>query len=142
MKFDENRVTRLSSEIFTALNGLSEISNLSREEFLEKHHLIAGAKYYLIVSIEAVINLSNYLISKNKLRVSESYADTFKVLADASVINDELAVKLMDMAKFRNRLLHIYWDIDDELIYDIMKEDIRNINEFLQSYMEFLNEHS
>lgn len=138
MKFDEVRVTKLSSEILTALNGLKEISDLSREEFLNSHHIIASAKYYLIVSIEGVIDLSNHLISKNKLRVPESYADTFKVLADTNVISADLSERLMEMAKFRNRLVHIYWDVEDDLIFDIIKEDVMDIDEFLENYNQFL----
>lgn len=139
MKFDENRVTKLSSELLTALNGLREISELSKEELLENHHLIASAKYYLVVSIEAVIDLSNHLITQNKMRVPESYAETFKVLAEANVIEEELSKRLMEMAKFRNRLVHIYWEVDDELVYSIIKEDIKDVEEFLASYTEFLS---
>lgn len=92
MKFDENRVTKLSSEILNALNGLQEISELSKEEFLEKHHMVASAKYYLVVSIEAAIDLSNHVITQNNLRVPESYADTFKVLAEVKVISEDLPI--------------------------------------------------
>ncbi len=123
MKFDENRVTKLSSELLTALNGLREISELSKEEFL-------------------VIDLSNHLITQNKMRVPESYAETFKVLAEANVIEEELSKRLMEMAKFRNRLVHIYWKVDDEVVYSIIKEDIKDVKEFLASYTEFLSKQS
>lgn len=138
MKFDEERVTKLSSEILTALKGLQEISDLSKDEFLNNHHMMASAKYYLVVSIEAVIDLSNHLISQNKLRVPESYADTFKVLAETDIISADLSERLMEMAKFRNRLVHIYWDVDDDLLHDIIKEDIMDIDEFLEKYTQFL----
>jgi len=82
-----------------------------------------------VVSIEAVIDLSNHLITQNKMRVPESYAETFKVLAEANVIEEELSKRLMEMAKFRNRLVHIYWEVDDELIYSIIKEDINDVEE-------------
>jgi uncharacterized protein YutE (UPF0331/DUF86 family) len=138
LKFDENRITKLSSEILNAINGLQEISELSKEEFLENHHMIASAKYHLVVSIEAVIDLSNYLIRQNKLRIPENYADTFKVLAESNVIEEDLSRRLMEMAKFRNRLVHIYWEVDDEVVYSIIKEDIKDVEEFLASYTEFL----
>ena len=142
MKFDENRITKLSSEILNAINGLQEISELSKEKFLENHHMIASAKYYLVVSIEAVIDLSNYLIRQNKLRIPENYADTFKVLAESNVIEEDLSRRLMEMAKFRNRLVHIYWEVDDEVVYSIIKEDIKDVEEFLASYTEFLSKQS
>jgi len=45
---------------------------------------------------------------------------------------------LIEMAKFRNRLVHIYWEVDDELVYDIIKEDITDIDDFLQNFMASL----
>ncbi|KAF5059064.1 hypothetical protein DSECCO2_340070 [anaerobic digester metagenome] len=135
MKFDEDRVAKLSSEVMKALEGLREISDISKEEFLRKHHLVAGAKYYLIVSIEAVIDLSNHIISQNNLRIPESYSDTFKVMSETGIVPLNLTERLIEMAKFRNRLVHIYWEVDDELVYNIIKEDISDIEEFLQSFM-------
>ena len=34
------------------------------------------------------------------------------------------------MAKFRNRLVHLYGDIDDRFVYDFTKKDIDNIKAF------------
>ncbi len=138
LKFNEEKVATLSSEIFNSLEGLRDISSFSKKEFLKDRHLRASAKYYLIVSIEAAIDLSNHLISRNNFRIPESYADTFKVMAEVNALSDGLAEKLIEMAKFRNRLVHIYWEVDDEIIYDIINEDIRDIEEFLQSFKEFL----
>lgn len=138
LKFDEDRVAKLSSEVLKSLEGLREISDISKEEFLKKHYLIAGAKYYLIVSIEAIIDLSNHIISQNSFRIPESYSDTFRVMAEAEIIPLTLTERLIEMAKFRNRLVHIYWEVDDELVYDIIREDITDIDDFLQNFIASL----
>lgn len=138
LDFDEERVSKLSSEIFGALDGLRELSSFSKEKFLKERHLVASAKYYLIVSIEATIDLSNHLISRNNLRLPESYADTFKVMAEIGAISEGLTERLIEMAKFRNRLVHIYWEVDDEVVYDIIREDIRDIEKFVDKFMNFL----
>lgn len=138
MKYDADRVTRLSSEIYKALDDLVEISGIPKDDFLQKRHIIAGAKYYFIVAIEASIDLSNHLISQNNFPIPESYADSFRILKDEGVLSPELTLKLMDMARFRNRLVHIYWDVDDEMIYEILNQDINDIRTFLKAYLEFL----
>jgi len=138
LKYDADRVTRLSSEIYKALDDLVEISGIPKDDFLQKRHIIAGAKYYFIVAIEASIDLSNHLISQNNFPIPESYADSFRILKDEGVLSPELTLKLMDMARFRNRLVHIYWDVDDEMIYEILNQDINDIRTFLKAYLEFL----
>lgn len=139
MKYDADRVAKLSSEIYNALDDLVEISEIPKDDFLQKRHIIAGAKYYFIVAIEASIDLSNHLISQNNFPIPESYADSFKILKDEGVLSPELTLKLMDMARFRNRLVHIYWEVDDEMVYEILNQDINDIRIFLKAYLEFLN---
>ena len=124
LKFDKDKITKLSSEIFNALEKLNELSMLTKDDFLSDPHKIASAKYFLIVSIEAAIDMCVHLISKNRFRVPEDYADTFRVMGEVGVFPGEFVEKLRDMAKFRNRLVHIYWEVDDEVIVDQVYNDI------------------
>ncbi len=139
MKFDKDKITKLSSEIFNAIEKLNELSSLPKEEFLSDSHKVASAKYFLIVSIEAAIDMCNHLISKNRLRVPEDYADTFRVMGEVGAFSKGFVEKLIEMAKFRNRLVHIYWEVDDEAIYEILQEDIQDIKEFVDIFMRFLS---
>ncbi len=105
LKFEKDKITKLSSEIFNAIEKLNELSLLSRADFVSDPHKVASAKYFLIVAIEASIDMCNHLISKNRFRVPEDYADTFRVNCEAGAFSDEFVEKLKEMAKFRNRLV-------------------------------------
>lgn len=48
-------------------------------------------------------------------------------MGEIGFFNEELLEKLVKMAKFRNRLVHIYWEIDDEVIYEVLQDDITGI---------------
>ncbi|MCK4732434.1 MAG: DUF86 domain-containing protein [Methanophagales archaeon] len=138
MKFDKDKITKLSSEIFDALTRLKELSELSKEDFLINPHLVASAKYFLIVAIEACLDMCYHVISKNKFRVPEDYADTFRVMWEVGLFSEEFVEKLVEMAKFRNRLVHIYWDVDDEVVYEVLQEDIQDIEEFIEKFTKAL----
>lgn len=139
LKFDKDRVTKLSSESFDALKRLTDLSALSQEDFLADPYKVAAAKYFLVVSIEAAIDMCNHVISRNKLRVPEDYADAFKIIGEAGAFPKEFVEKLMKMARFRNRLVHIYWEVDDEVVYRILSEDVKDIEEFIGRFMTFLS---
>ncbi len=34
------------------------------------------------------------------------------------------------MAKFRNRLVHLYGEIDDKYVYEFIKKDLKDISDF------------
>lgn len=44
MEFDEEKITKLSSELFNALRRSKELADLPKDEFLSNPHFIASAK--------------------------------------------------------------------------------------------------
>jgi uncharacterized protein YutE (UPF0331/DUF86 family) len=62
LEFDEEKITKLSSELLNALNRFHELSALTEDEFLSNPHYVASAKYLLIVAIEAAIDMCNHVI--------------------------------------------------------------------------------
>ena len=104
--------------------------------------MVASAKYFLIVAIEAAIDLCTHVIARNKLRVPNDYADTFRVMEEEGLLSKGLVERLVEMAKFRNRLVHIYWEVDNEVVYEILQDDIRDIEAFVDAFMNVLSEKS
>ncbi|WP_232462029.1 type VII toxin-antitoxin system HepT family RNase toxin [Thermococcus siculi] len=140
MEYDIERMTRLMAEAQNALQNIHELAGLDEEEFLKNKHYVSSAKYNLLVAIEACIDIAYHLISKNKLRLPRDYADSFRVLEENDIIDKELARRLILMARFRNRLVHIYWDVDDRMIYRIITENVGDIEEFLYNLRKKLRE--
>ena len=140
LKFDKDKITKLSSEISTALIRLHELSELEKKVFLSDPHKVGSAKYFLIVAIEGSIDMCNHLISMNKLRAPDDYADAFRILGEIGMLSEDFVRKLIEMARFRNRLVHIYWNVDNELIYTIICEDIDDIEKFIDKIAKSLTE--
>jgi uncharacterized protein YutE (UPF0331/DUF86 family) len=136
--YDEEKVTALSSNLVQACERLHELGRMQKETVVSDPHLIASAKYHLIVGIEAAIDLAHHLIAKNRWRAPEDYADTFRIMEEHHVVDAEFSARLQRMSRFRNRLIHIYWDIDDETVYNLLQEDVCDIEEFLTRYLQAL----
>lgn len=129
---------KITSEVLSALQRLEDLRKLSEEEFAADPHKVASAKYNLIVAIEGAVDLSNHIISKNGFRTPEDYADTFRVMEEKGVFDAEFTNSLIQMARFRNRLVHIYWDIDDAEIYRIIQTRLQEIKQFLKKFGNFI----
>lgn len=129
---------KITSEVLSALQRLEDLRKLSEEEFAADPHKVASAKYNLIVAIEGAVDLSNHIISKNGFRTPEDYADTFRVMEEKGVFDAEFTNSIIQMARFRNRLVHIYWDIDDAEIYRIIQTRLQDIKQFLKKFGNFI----
>ncbi len=112
------------------LKILAKISKTPKETFLKDKILTGSAKYYLQVSIECCLDVANHIIASDKLRAPRDYSDSFLVIQEEGLISSELGDKLRQMAKFRNRLVHLYGEIDNTYVYEYIKGDLKDIEEF------------
>ncbi len=137
-KIDEDKIRKLTSELRKALANLYDLQKLNRERFQADEHKKGSAKYNFIIAVEAAVDLCNHLISALGLRSPESYAETFKVLEEANAFDKKFGSRLIEMAKFRNRLVHFYFAIDDNLLYQILQEGPKDLERFLHNFSQFL----
>ncbi len=136
---DPERIEKLIGTMRESVRILHEIKVLSQSEFLADIHKQGSAKYNFIVAIEAAIDIASHLISKSGFRSPEDYGDTFRVLADFHVLAPDFASELGKMARFRNRLVHIYWDVDDIEIWNILQTRLQDFEEFISQIGSYLS---
>jgi len=133
-----NLVATKISEIQQSLERLNGISSKGRDVFLTDPDLIDSAKYRLITAIEASISICNHIIVRKFKRVPESYSDCFTILHECDVITAELAERLGNMTRFHNMLVHIYREIDDEKIFEILTSDLVDFENYIKEIVRFL----
>lgn len=137
-RYDQEKMVRLVSELRKSVARLRELGKLSQDEFLKDPDKIGSSKYHFIVAIESTIDMCNHIISRNGFRIPEDYGDTFAVMGEVGAIEKEFAEELVKMAKFRNRLVHLYWEIDDRKLYEILHTRLDDFKVFLDSISTFL----
>lgn len=71
MKYNPDKIRRLSSELFNALGRLKELADLQKEEFLKDAHRVASAKYHLLIAIEAHAD-GSYLAQSQHLQYAQN----------------------------------------------------------------------
>ena len=117
------------------LGLLNKISKSSEPDFLKDKILVGSAKYYLQVSIECCLDVVNHIIASERYRAPKDYADSFSVLEENEILESSLTIKLRQMAKFRNRLVHLYGEIDDKFVYEFIHNDVKDIRTFQKVIM-------
>ncbi|NSW76945.1 MAG: DUF86 domain-containing protein [Candidatus Atribacteria bacterium] len=108
------------------------------ESFLENPDKIDSTKYNLIIAIESAMDLCNHLISYNGFRSPQDYADTFEILKEQGIFDEFLTLRLKAMARFRNRLVHLYWEVDNQTLYKILQDNLEDFVLFLKKITSFL----
>ncbi|MHB1407087.1 MAG: type VII toxin-antitoxin system HepT family RNase toxin [Desulfitobacteriaceae bacterium] len=120
---------------------LEELQSLKSKEFFKSFQNVDSAKYNLQVAIEAVIDIATHVVARERWGVPASSAEAIRFLAENNVITRDQSVRLMQMVKFRNRIVHIYQEVDDNQVYEILHQDLGDFRDFIRSVItKFLNE--
>ncbi|MCF8036514.1 MAG: DUF86 domain-containing protein [Desulfobacteraceae bacterium] len=131
-----NKIVEKFEMLDRFLQVLRDLSETEQTKFLADSVLIGSMRYYLQVSIKCCLDVASHIIASERYRAPKDYADTFKVLEEQEVVSRQLAHKLQQMAKFRNRLVHLYGEIDDHAVYRIAREDLEDIEDFKTAILE------
>lgn len=53
-------------------------------------------------------------------------------------MSEDLSSRLRKMVKFRNKLMHRYWEIDDQNILEYVRKDLKDFEDFIKSIGKIL----
>lgn len=138
MVIDSQTVSSRLSTIEQCLDVLKRIRKEGRKTYLADLDKRLIAERALHIAIEACIDVSNHIIASRGYRRPQDYADVFKVLGENDVIESSLTNRLMDMARFRYRLVHLYSTLDDKVVFSILENNLQDIKDFAASAAELL----
>jgi uncharacterized protein YutE (UPF0331/DUF86 family) len=120
--------------------NLKEIENISKEKPGKiSYRDELALKHALLECIEACIDISNHIISVKGFRRPMDYSDVFLVLEENKIINKNFSYRLQEMAKFRNVLVHRYALVDRSKLFRIVKEDVKDIVEFVKVVLKSID---
>jgi uncharacterized protein YutE (UPF0331/DUF86 family) len=139
MRLNLDLLRQRAQEIRQALDILERYRQLSREEFISNQQANDAAKYRLIVIIEAAMSICAHLAARLAHKTPDSYAQCFEILASSKIIPRDLADCLGRMARFRNLLVHGYGQVDDSRVWDILQQDLGDLDAFLSEISSILH---
>ncbi|AXI01033.1 DUF86 domain-containing protein [Sporosarcina sp. PTS2304] len=87
---------------------------------------------------EASIDLAMHIVSEKKLGIPKASRDAFKMLQEATIIDESLAGILMNMVGFRNIAVHDYQSIDLEILEAIVEKHINDFKDYTKIVLRVL----
>lgn len=133
MTLNEDLIQARVEDIQQSLERLKQVQEWPRAQFLADQDTLDITCYRLLVAIEASLQICFHVSAQRLQRVPEAYADCFALLGEAGIISQDLSQNLQQMARFRNMLVHVYWDIDYELVYNILQNDLDDLRAFVRA---------
>ncbi|UCF92197.1 MAG: DUF86 domain-containing protein [Desulfobacterales bacterium] len=135
---DEALILRKLSQLDEYHKQLKEYDNISTAAYAADWKVQRIVERTLQMIIETCVDITGHIIADKGYRTPTSYADTFKVLYEESILDGTLFSVLEKMAKFRNIVVHSYDRIDAEIVVSILRNDLQDFTAFKDSVINFL----
>jgi uncharacterized protein YutE (UPF0331/DUF86 family) len=93
----------------------------------------------LHLAVEACLDIGRRIIALKGFRYPTDNQDVFRVLGEEGIVPAELLPILLDIARFRNLMVHDYAQIDNARVYGILKKRLGDFDAFaraIQIYLE------
>ncbi len=123
----ENKI----SSVRKHLNILKRYKDFSQQEIVEDIDRKGAVERYLYLVIQATIDLSEAVIAYKNLRKPSTMSESFQILQEDKIIPSELADHMVKMTGFRNVIAHDYEKINYDIVYDVLRNKLANIEDFL-----------
>ena len=122
------------------LDLLEQYRILPKETLFSEQEKRLAVERLLELSIQSVIDCSRLLVALEEWRRIRDERDAFLILAEKGILREELADHLLQAKGFRNVLVHEYVEIDPELLWFHLREDVGDLWECMRSMAKYLEE--
>lgn len=130
---DKARIRQRVQYVEENLKKLGFLSGMPYEEFASDFRNIETAKHLLQISIEAMLDMSNHIIARNRWGLPTTSAESLRILRENGYYTQEEEELFARMVKFRNRVVHLYHNVDDGEVYRILRENLPDFLPFLKA---------
>jgi len=90
-------------------------------------------------ALEGVFNISTHILSRIPGGQATQYKEIALKMGEHGIVEKEFAqTKLVEMAKYRNRLVHFYAEIKPEELHQIIQNDLSDFDVFLAAIKSLL----
>lgn len=136
---DKEKIIARIEDIKNAVLELQKLPSAELGDFLSDENNFHLACYWLRIAIEAVLTIGTHILSRLPSNgKKKDYTQVILSLVDYNVLPQDFAQKIKGMAGYRNRLVHLYWKVSPEEIFNTLKNDIDDFRMFIGHIEDFL----
>lgn len=137
-RLDKESIHSKIARIRRNLSQLKKLGKIPYQKYVGDFLNTSTAERLLQVSIEAMLDIGSHIIAEEELGEPLEYRDVFSLLVKNKIIRKTSKEKLMQLASLRNRIVHVYEDIDHKLIHRYLQKELSDIEKFTKEIVLYL----
>jgi uncharacterized protein YutE (UPF0331/DUF86 family) len=137
---DEEVVATKLEQAHEYTNDLAEMRGLSKEEYVSDIVIQRAVERTLMSLIQSCIDLAQHVRAANGLSSGGTAKEEIQTLGELGIISRDTQQKIEEAVGFRNVLAHRYGEVDHDVVYDVLHEDLHWFERFQQEVAQWLRD--
>lgn len=129
---DEEIFVTKPEHIDEFLADIKEMRRMSRSAYSDDTVVQRAVERTLMNLVQACIDVAGHVGRAEEFGTANTSKEEIDRLRDAEVLTDQTAAKLKEAIGFRNVLAHRYGEVDHDLVYEVLHEDLQWFEQFEQ----------
>ena len=134
-RVNQNLLTEKAQSVRKMLAGISTLPLESLDSFLEDPRMSAAGESYLRRALEALLDLGRHLLAKGFGIATTEYKEIAHRLGEVGVLPSEQTERFVQMAGYRNRLVHFYQEVTPKELHEILTQHVSDVEVILDSVL-------
>ncbi len=136
---DTDLILTKAGSVKKHLRRIIKKRNTDLNTFLKDIDRQESLLFNLQMAVQNCIDIAAHIVSEEGFGVPGSTNEMFYSLEENGYLGSELTEKMVKAVGFRNLIVHEYAKIELEQVFEISKEDINDLNDYLKSIFDKLN---
>lgn len=140
-KIRETVVAARAVLIKDMLAGIKRLPLGTEADLTADPRMLAAGESFLRRALEAVFDLGRYLLAKGFGIPVAEFEAVPRQLEQRFVLTPDLAARLLEMAGYRNRLVHMYDEVTPGELYLILTHHLGDVSAVLDGLLQWVDSH-
>ena len=127
---DRDLILRRLANLDAYLEQLAPYRNIDISAYQQDWKTQRIVERTLHLAIETCMDVADHVVADRRLRVPETGAESFEILAEAGLLPTTLGTALALMVGFRNILVHDYTRLDPAIVIRVLRTDVNDLGRF------------
>lgn len=135
---DKESIQSKIARIRKNVKELKKLGKLSYDKYTKDILHTATTERLLQISIEAMLDIGSHIIAEESFGEPLEYRDVFALLIKNGILPQENEAAFLNLAGLRNRIVHVYEDIDHKQIHRFLQENLGDFDAFIDAISTYL----
>ncbi len=136
---DRARVDQLLALLGGYVAILRDLAGTPLDDYRADPRNYGSGERFLQLAIETALSVGHHLVAARGLGQPTTYAEVFVLLGRGGILDPDFAASLEPMARMRNRLVHVYQDIDPAFVHQLLATRLDDFDRFAAEVVRYLD---